>query len=160
LSQWVGQFCSSFGSYLTSLQTQSNNLQTQANNATDLQQGKTLLVNFINSAVSETNNLVSQLDALGPAPTKDGAAISQAIVGGIQQLGVAFSGAQAQAQALPTDDPTVFQNQAKAIDTSLSNASTQIGNNIKGAAQKYPTDNLQAQFNTNPTCQQVNKLTQ
>ncbi|HWC39977.1 MAG TPA: hypothetical protein VG476_15675 [Acidimicrobiales bacterium] len=159
VSQWSGQVCSSVTGYLNSLQTEANNLQTQANNATDLQQGKTALVNFINSAVSGTNNLVSQLEAAGPAPTRDGAAISQALVGGIQQLGVAFSGAQAQAQALPTNDPQAFQNGAKAIGNSLNSAGTQIGNNIKSAIGKYPTDNLQTAFNNNPTCQQLNRLT-
>jgi prophage DNA circulation protein len=158
-NQWATQVCSSLNSYLSSLQTQANNLQAQSNNATSLQEAKTGLVNFINSAVSGTNNLVSQLQAAGPAPTRDGAAISQAIVGGIQQLGVAFSGAQAQAQALPTDDPTAFENQAKAVGTSLSNAGNQIGNNINSAVQRFPADNLRGEFNNNPSCQQLNKLT-
>jgi hypothetical protein len=155
VSQWVGQICSNLASYKNGLQTEGNNLQAQLNNVTDLQQAKTGLVNFMNSAVSSTNNLVSQVQAAGPAPTKDGAAISQALVGGFQQLGVAFTGAQTQAQALPTDDPQAFANQAKTLGTSLQQASSQISANFDSATKKFPGDNLNAAANANPACQSV-----
>jgi hypothetical protein len=74
-----------------------------------------------------------------------------------QQFQVSFQQAQTQAQALPTDDPTAFQNQAKSLGTSLESASNTAGNNIESELNKYPTDNLDQQYRNSPTCQQFSK---
>ncbi|TMM14137.1 MAG: hypothetical protein E6G01_13280 [Actinobacteria bacterium] len=154
-SQWIGQVCGTLSSWKNDLETKSNNFQAQVTQSTDLQQAKSGLVSFLNSAVQSTNDMISKLEATGAAPTKDGQAISQALVGGFQQIQVSFTQAQASAQALPTNDPQTFSNQAKALGTSLDNAGNQVGQNIDAAVAKYPTDNLDKQFNANPACQSV-----
>jgi hypothetical protein len=154
-SQWIGQVCGTLSSWKNDLETKSNNFQAQANQFTGLQQAKSGLTNFLNSAVQSTNDMLSKLQAAGPAPSKDGAAVSQALIGGFQQIQVSFQQAQTQAQSLPTDDPQAFENQAKALGTSLDNAGNQAGKNIESAVSRYPTDNLDQQFNANPTCQSV-----
>src|SRR5436305_7148780 len=116
-SQWIGQVCGTLSSWKNDLETKSNNFQAQVTQSTDLQQAKSGLVSFLNSAVQSTNDMISKLEATGAAPTKDGQAISQALVGGVQQIQGSFTQAQASAQALPTNDPQTFSNQAKALGT-------------------------------------------
>ncbi len=154
-SQWIGQVCGTLTNWKNDLTTKSNNFQSQVSGSTDLQQAKSGLVSFLNSTVSSTNEMISQLQAAGAAPVKDGSAISQALVGGFQQIQVSFSQAQTQAQALPTDDPQAFSNQAKALGTSLDNAGNTAGKNIESAVNKYPSDRLDQEFNANPACQSV-----
>jgi hypothetical protein len=154
-SQWIGQVCGTLTSWKNNLETQSNNFQAQISGSADLQQAKSGLVSFLNGAVQSTNNMISTLQAAGDASVKDGPAISQALIGGFQQIQVSFSQAQTQAQALPTDDPQAFANQAKALGTSLDNAGNTVGKNIQSAVSKYPSDKLDQEFNTNPACQSI-----
>jgi hypothetical protein len=154
-SQWIGQVCGTLANWKNDLETRSNNFQSQISGATDLQQAKSGLVSFLNTAVQSTNDMISRLQAAGAAPGTDGAAISQALVGGFQQIQVSFSQAQTQAQALPTDDPQAFATQAKALGTSLDNAGSTAGKNIESAVSKYPSDKLDQEFNANPACQSI-----
>lgn len=154
-SQWIGQVCGTLTNWKNDLETRSNNFQSQISGSTDLQQAKSGLVSFLNTAVASTNDMISKLQAAGAPPVKDGPAISQALVGGFQQVQISFSQAQTQAQALPTDDPQAFANQAKALGTSLDNAGNQVGKNIESAVNRYPSDKLDQEFNANPACQSV-----
>lgn len=154
-NQWVGQVCGTLSNWKNDLQTKSNNFQASVSGSSDIQQAKTGLVSFLNSAVSSTNDMISKLQATGAAPSKDGQAISQALVSGFQQIQVSFQQAQTQAQALPTNDPQAFSTQAKAIGTSLENAGNTVGTNIQNALKAYPTDNLDTEFNANPACQSL-----
>jgi hypothetical protein len=156
-AQWIGQVCGSLLTWKNDLQAKTNSFQAQSNQFSDLQQAKSGLTSYLGGAVQSTNTMISGLQAAGPAPTKDGAAVSQALVGGFQQFQVSFQQAQTQAQALPTDDPTAFQNQAKSLGTSLESASNTAGNNIESELNKYPTDNLDQQYRNSPTCQQFSK---
>jgi hypothetical protein len=154
-SQWIGQVCGTLTSWKNDLQTRSNNFQAQISGSTDLQQAKAGLVSFLNSAVQSTNDMISKLQAAGAASVPDGPAISQALIGGFQQIQVSFTQAQTQAQALPTDDPQAFANQAKALGTSLDNAGSTAGKNIQSAVSKFPSDKLDQEFNANPACQSI-----
>jgi hypothetical protein len=151
----VGQVCGTLSSWKSDLDTKSNSYQSSVTGSSDLQQAKASTLSFLNSAVQSTNDMISKLEAAGPAPTKDGQAVSQALVGGFQQVQVSFQQAQTQAQSLSTDDAQAFGNQAKAIGTSLDNAGNTVGQNIQSALNKYPTDNLDQEFNANPTCQSI-----
>jgi hypothetical protein len=154
-SQWIGQVCATLTNWKNDLQTRSNNFQAQISGSTDLQQAKSGLVSFLNTAVQSTNDMISKLQAAGAASVKDGPAISQVLIGGFQQIQVSFSQAQTQAQALPTDDPQAFANQAKALGTSLDNAGNTSGKNIQSAVSKYPSDKLDQELNANPACQSI-----
>jgi hypothetical protein len=154
-SQWVGQVCGTLSNWKNDLQTKSNGYQASVGQSSNLQQAKASTLSFLNSAVQSTNNMISRLEAAGRAPTKDGQAVSQALVGGFQQVQVSFQQAQTQAQSLSADDPQSFANQAKAIGTSLENAGDAVGQNIQSALNKYPTDNLDQQFNASPACQSL-----
>jgi hypothetical protein len=154
-NQWIGQVCGTLTNWKNDLQTRSNNFQSQISGSTDLQQAKSGLVSFLNTAVQSTNDMISKLEAAGAASVKDGAAISQALIGGFQQIQASFSQAQTQAQALPTDNPQAFANQAKALGTSLDNAGNTAGKNIQSAVSKYPSDKLDQDFGANPACQSI-----
>ena len=52
--QWIGQVCGTLTNWKNDLETKSNNFQAQVSGSTDLQQAKTGLVSFLNSAVTST----------------------------------------------------------------------------------------------------------
>jgi hypothetical protein len=73
----------------------------------------------------------------------------------LQEVQTTFVQVQAQAQALPVDNPTTFLNQGQALGNSLDNAGSQVKSNLNGISGKYSSSDLNAAFKNQAACQSL-----
>jgi hypothetical protein len=155
-SQWANQVCGKITTWVNQLQSSSNNAVSGLNGS-NLQQIKTQFVNFLGGAVASTNTMISGVQTAGTPSVPNGRAISQGLVSGLQGIQSAFVQAQAQAQALPADNPTALSNGAQGLANSLENAGNQVKTSLNSLDQRYPSSELDAALKNQAACQSLNK---
>ena len=143
---YVKSICQAIGPFEQSVQTRSKALQTASiKSAAD---GKKVLQQFLSQVVTDTDNALTKLKAAGTPSVKNGAQVSNTIVGAFTKLKTALSAAATQAGNLPTNSPVAFQAAAQRLGASVNTSMQGIGtplNSLKSAA-------LEAAAKKEPAC--------
>lgn len=139
---------------LTNFEDQAKSLEASANigSSTSLSDVRFRLVNFLNQIVGVTNSSVTDLQNAGIPKVKNGNKIAALISMEITNLRDAFAQAGTSAQALPTDDPTAFQQGAQTIDNQISAAGKNAQKALDDAKTKYKTSSLNQAEARDPAC--------
>jgi hypothetical protein len=153
--QYAATVCGALTAWQNELQEKAGAMGTAFSGASGPADVKTKLVEFMQAMSTSTNTMVSKVRAAGPPDVEDGAALHRDLVSGLEDAQKAFDDARESAEALPTDDPAAFQQQATQLGTTLSEQGTAIGSTFTGLSTKYDSRELNEAFNSEPACQNL-----
>jgi hypothetical protein len=155
-SAYVGQVCTSVGTWLRSLETSSAQIGKQLTPGATPTRAKQALEALMESSVADSEHVVSGLRAAGSPEVPDGGRIAAAVVSSFEQATSVLRGVQAQVKGLPTQDPHTFLAAAQQIGSSVKSSLSSVGSGLSSlrspalqsaAARSSPCRNLGASGN-------------
>jgi hypothetical protein len=146
---YVKAICSSIGPFEKDVQARAGALNLSA--ITNVSQGKTALVGFLDAMVTDTDKAVTQLKAAGNPDVKNGKAIAAGVVSAFTKLKQALQTAANQAKSLPTSSPDAFKTAATTLGTTVRTTISTIGGSLNG----LKSSQLESAAAKDPTCKSL-----
>ena len=143
VKDWADDFCGNFKGWITDIQTASTDVGKDINPG-DINGGKLAIVKLFETASTETESLIGQIDAGGVPDVPDGDKLVDDLNGKFQDFNDAIEKAKAEAEALPTDDPNAFQSEVKRLTQTFQDETTKVGESFGELDAKYPSPELQS----------------
>jgi hypothetical protein len=109
------------------------------------------LVGFLDEAITETDELIGEVEEAGVPAVDGGEEASETLLDAFQRVKTAFEEARADAQALPVEDQQAFMTGAQELGTTVQQALTEIGTELED--QENP--DLQGEFDENEACTEL-----
>lgn len=151
-ADWVRNVCASLASWGTSLRDAGLNLATPGGGlTTTLPAERSLVQQFVSTAVTRTAQLLAELNGAGTPAAPQGAAYTAFLHDGVAKAHQAFVAAQPTAATL-SDDVHTFQTQAQALVQRLDNAGKGVEALVREADAQIGDRALVKAFTTEPTC--------
>jgi hypothetical protein len=150
--QWASDVCGALGAWLTDLQGREGQIQSELEGVTDLGEIKTILVDFLDDAVNETEAMIDEVEAAGTPDVDRGEELRRDFVMGIGQARTAFQNAKNTADNLSTDDQQSFTEGAQKIEDQLDADSEAIQDTFNTLDTKYDVPELDEAFDDDPEC--------
>ena len=148
---WVKGVCSTLVDWRDNLDQKSQDFQTSIADSKSIPVIKSAFVDFLDSAVSSTKSMISNVKALGTPKVKDGEAIAGVIANGLGTVQSGFKDALKTAQGLPTGKAE-FQTAVTKLSKKLDASSNRAGKIFDSANKKYDTKAVDAARKKNPDC--------
>jgi hypothetical protein len=148
---WVKGVCSTLVDWRDDLDQKSQDFQTSIADSKSIPVIKTAFVQFLDSAVSSTKSMISDVKALGTPQVKDGEGIAGVITNGLTTVQTGFKQALSSAQDLPTGKAE-FQTAVTKLSKKLDASSARAGKIFDSADKKYDTKAVDAARKKNPDC--------
>ncbi len=149
---YVKSLCQAIGPFEKSFQATNAALNQNLTTIKSLTGAKAALQAFLDSTVSETNKVVSQLKAAGTPDVSNGKQISNGINGVFTQLQTALSQAQNSAKSVPTNSPQAFKASADNIEGQIRTSMSGVGSGLSG----LNSPQLDAAAKKEPACTSLN----
>jgi HPt (histidine-containing phosphotransfer) domain-containing protein len=155
--QWASDVCGALGTWLSDLQSRETQIESDLENAdsSDLGSIKRILVDFLDDAVTETDEMIDDVEAAGTPDVDRGDELQQDFVNGISKARTAFQDAKTTAEDLSTDDQQAFTEGAQKIEDQLDAESEAIEDTFNRLDEKYDVPDLDKAFDEEPACEDV-----
>jgi hypothetical protein len=150
--EWSADVCGALESWQSDLETRSNELRDAASGATSVDEGRDLIVDFLDETIARTDQMLNEVEAAGTPAVEDGETIARDFRAQLAKIKPIFEDAREKAAALP-DDPQAFAEGAQEIGTAMSTAGDQVGAEFE--SEKFDSADLDKAFNDEPACQQL-----
>jgi hypothetical protein len=150
-SRWVRSVCTSISDWQSTIQ-QGSNLTSSLQGATDISQVQAQVVSYLQSTVTASDQLVSNIRKAGTPAVKNGSKIANAFKNGFSQIRDTFATAANTTRNLDTSDPTQFANALTNVGTAIDNGSNAIKSTFSSIDTKYRPRALDRAFNREPAC--------
>jgi hypothetical protein len=149
---WVRAVCTSLAAWGTRLRDAGLSLATPGSGlTTTLPTERGLVQQFVGTAVTRTDQLLSELNGAGTPAAAHGAAYAAFVHDGVARAHQAFASAQPAAATL-SDDPHTFQTQAQALVQRLDATGKDVEAVIREADAQIGDRVLVKAFATEPAC--------
>jgi hypothetical protein len=152
--KWVHSVCTSISDWKDQL-SQGQNLASSVQSATDLDQVKTQVVNYLQSTVDATDQLVTNIGKAGTPKVNSGSKIVKEFENGFTQIRGVFVTARDNTQSLDTSDPTQFAGALTNVGTAIQNGSDAIRSTFSAIDTKYHPTALDRAANADSACQSI-----
>jgi hypothetical protein len=150
-NKWVRTVCTNINDWQNTIQ-QGANLTTSLQGATDVAQVKDQVVSYLQSTVTASDQLVTNIGQAGTPNVKNGSKIAKAFKNGFSQIRDTFATAQNTTQGLDTSDPTQFASALTDVGTAIENGSNGVKSTFNSIDTKYHPRALDRAFNREPAC--------
>jgi hypothetical protein len=154
-SQYVDGVCTALFSWQGDLQQHNNDFQSGLSSDSTASDVKDQMVMFLDHMVASTKSMVSDVRDAGVPHIKQGSGIATSLRNATSKIETGFEDALARAQAVPIDDLTRFESQAKSISTALNKTAQSAKNVLSSAKKKYDMTALEAAAKKTSTCKGV-----
>lgn len=141
VDEWAKGFCGSFEAWIAEIQGASGSIGDSITPG-DIQGAKDAIVGLFETASSETQSLIADLESGGTPDVDDGAALVDDLIGKFQDFDDAISAAKSDAEGLPVDDPTAFQSEVTTLVATFQTETTKVGESFSELDTKYPSPAL------------------
>lgn len=119
--------CTAIADFQTDLDRQSAELQDALGQGTPSPADmKDTLVTFVSGLSDRTHELIDDVEALGTPDVENGEEVRSTLTGAFETVVAAFDEAEADIEALPTDDPAALVQGFTDVGTKLQEAGTEI----------------------------------
>ena len=119
--------CTAIADFQTDLDRQSAELQDALGQGTPSPADmKDTLVTFVSGLSDRTHELIDEVEALGTPDVENGEEVRSTLTGAFETVVAAFDEAEADIEALPTDDPAALVQGFTDVGTKLQDAGTEI----------------------------------
>ena len=121
-SQWMTKFCTTFGTWTTSIQQASQQVQSLSSTAdpSNLTGAKNSLVDMLSQSIDATDTAVSKLKAAGVPDAQNGKKINAAIIAALSNAKKVFTDAESSAESISTTDATSFAGDTTKVSDDIS----------------------------------------
>lgn len=153
--RWVHSVCTSISDWQSTIQ-QGQNLTSSIQGATDLSQVKTQVVDYLQSTVDATDQLVTNISKAGTPNLKSGSKIARDFRNGFNQIRDVFGTARDNTQSLDATDPTQFGTALQNIGTAIDDGANGIKSTFNAIDTKYHPAALDRAFKNDPACTSLN----
>jgi hypothetical protein len=152
---WAKTVCGALGDWAQGLKADSSRLGADLKGTTDLNVVKTKFVAFLEGAERSSGTMVSRIKAAGTPAVKDGAAMQQQLVSGLQGAQTSFTRAIARAKKLSTTNPQAFSAGVQALGGDVQKELTDTGTKFSNLGVKYNDPNLNKATASEPACSKI-----
>jgi hypothetical protein len=135
--EWAGDVCTAVGSWLDDFIARSSELESDAQGIASLEDGRTLLTNFLEFTVDRTDELLAEVEGAGQPDVDEGEAIARDFRANVLPLREALVDALERAKNLPVDDPAEFERGATQIGESIETAGADVESAFDDLSSKY-----------------------
>jgi hypothetical protein len=149
-SAWVHTVCASVVAWDRHITTRAASLHSL--NGHDVPGVKRKLVAFLAGVVSDTQALISTVDAAGAPSIPNGAAAAKALHQGLAQTKSFFALDVTKAQKLPVSPAGKFAAGATALGRSIDVQAQKIGKTFSSLDKRFPSSALDKAFKTDAAC--------
>ena len=171
VNEWVANLCTSLDDWLTNVEAATEDVQdvlsltggaggntgdtgtdtgtdtgNTGNNDVDLDEQQELLGDFLDTAVSLTDDLIDELEDNGVPDIEDGEEIAEVFLAGFEDARDTFASAREQVDELPTDDPDDFADEVVEIGDEIDVAAIEIQTSFDEAGAEFDTSDLDEAF--------------
>jgi hypothetical protein len=131
-STYIGQLCTSAASWFRGLEAHTSALEAELGPRVTPAEGKRVVESLVSTAVSDTESVVTSLRSAGVPDVNNGKRISSTVLTSFEGITTRLAGLQAQAAALPTNNPAAFHTEAMKIRETIREAPLRLGIGISG----------------------------
>jgi hypothetical protein len=152
---WAATVCGALSDWAQGLQADSQRLGADLRGAKDIKTVKGKFVAFLENAERSTGTMVAKIKGTGPPAVKDGAAIQQQLVSGLEQAQASFTRAVARGKKLSTTDPQAFSTGVTALGQDVEKELTATGEKFNTLGDKYDDKSLNEATSNEPACTKI-----
>jgi hypothetical protein len=131
-SSYIAQLCSSTASWLRGIEARAAALESELGPNVSTVQGKRILESLVDTAVSDTESVVTALRTAGVPEVKNGKNISHVVLTSFEGTASHIGELQSQVANLPTNDPVAMKATAKKIREEVREAPLRLGIGVAG----------------------------
>jgi hypothetical protein len=153
---WAATVCGAVGTWTQGLKASSAQLSSGLSGETDLKVVKARFVSFLETAETSSEAMVTTISAAGAPAVKDGAAIQNDLVTGLEAAQASFTHAVARAKKLSTTDPQAFATGVQALGSDVQKELTDVGTRFNTLGDKYDDTSLNKATSEEPACSMIN----
>ena len=147
VADWADSFCGSFGAWLDEIEAASSGVGSDVTPG-DLDGAKTAIADLFGSASEATQTLISEIESAGAPDIEDGDQLVADLTEKFQGFDEAAQAAQADAEALATDDVAQFQTDATELTTRFQDEVQEVADSFSEIDAKYPSPELNEELNS------------
>lgn len=152
---WAATVCGAIGGWAQGLEADSARLGASVVGNKDLKVVRAKFVAFLEKAVRSSRVMVTRIGSTGAPAVKDGAAIEQELVSGLEGAQTSFTRAIAKAKRLPTTDLEAFGTAVQALGVEVSKELTAVGEKFNALGEKYQDMSLKKATSSEPACAKI-----
>lgn len=154
--EYASSVCTAIDSWLEQVKDRSARLQEESQRIEgDLEQGKSLIVGYLDDAISYSDQLVEEVEAADKPDLDHGEAIAGEVRTAVERARTAFVDAREEADSLSTDDPEAFRRQAREIGQTLGRQGDAIEEALEGVSDRYGANELDQAFSNEDACRDL-----
>ena len=152
---WAGEVCGAVGSWLTGINELGAQLGTDVQGIADLEEGRDLLVTFMEDVVGLTDDMLGSVEGAGAPDIERGDELAADLLAALQPVKTTFEEAVVEAQNLPTDDP---RRSPPRRPSSATRSRARRGSSRRSSMrlqEEYDSPEINAAFESVPACADV-----
>ena len=139
---WAKGFCTDFGTWIRAIRTAGDGVGTGVTKG-DMEGAKGTIVKLFATSAEDTATLITSLEQGGVPDLTDGSSLVKDLKAKFAAYQKAILAAQAEAKALPTDDPAGFASRVDGLVETFRTETTKVGDSFAEIDTKYPSRELQ-----------------
>ncbi len=147
--------CGAVGSWLTGINDLGTQLSTDVQGIADLEEGRDLLVTFMQDVVGLTDDMLGSVEGAGAPDVERGDELAADLLAALQPVKTTFEDAVVEAQNLPTDDPETFSAAATELGNAITGSQGEFQAEFDALQQEYDSPEINEAFETVPACAEV-----
>lgn len=153
--EYASSVCGAISNWQKELQASVSTMSADLSSSSTPAEVKAKLVEFMDSAVTSTDKMVTTVKDAGRPDVDDGEKLQSDLVNGLTRAKDAFAQARDKAKTLPDNDQAAFQREATALGTTLTEQGSAIETTFKGLSTKYDSKDLNEAFDKDPACKSL-----
>jgi hypothetical protein len=146
---YASDVCGAVKQYTDGIQERVSEIQSDA--PQNPEEGKEVLTTFMDNMISDTDELINEVEEAGVPDVEDGEQIADEMQSALEQVKSLLEDARSQIADLPTDDPQAFAEGTAEIGTTLSES----GQEIQTGFEELRTDELREASEDIEACQEI-----
>jgi hypothetical protein len=154
-SDWVENVCTSLVGWRSDLQGSSEELQQSAPDLSNPEEARTVLSDFLDDAVTRTEQLLTEIGDAGAPDVEQGSAISTDLQAALRNARDVLADARAGAEELPTDDPVAFGTGAQELAGSIQDGLNDVGQTFTDLNERYDAPEIEEAFQSSDACTEL-----
>jgi len=152
---WVENVCTSLVGWRSDLQGSSEELQQSAPDLSNPEEARTVLTDFLDDAVTRTEQLLAEVGDAGAPDVEQGTAISTDLQAALRDARDVLADARAGAEELPTDDPVAFGTGAQELAGSIQDGLNDVGQTFSNLNERYDAPEIEEAFQSSDACTEL-----
>jgi hypothetical protein len=152
--EWSADVCGALSDWVSDLNQRADAMGAATQNSSSIDDARDKIVEFLDTTVTRTDEMLAKVEAAGNPAVEDGEAIANDLQTELAKIKPVFEQARDSAEELP-DDPQAFLEGAQDLSAEMAAGGGEVGGRLDATMQKYDVPELSQAFDENPACQNL-----